>query len=290
MSTADGAIVGVYTYVNNGPASHLYNIVILGDGYQASEMAKFDADVANFVGIFQSTAPFTENWKAINIFQVNVASTDSGTKDPMTGASPRTYFDSTFYVGTGIQRLLTVDVASVLATAKAQVPEMHLAIVIVNTPAYGGSGGGVAVASTNPYAANIALHEMGHTAFHLADEYAFYAGPVPPEPDRGQFTGDEPTEANVTANTTTIKWAGALTNAADALPTTRSPDCSQPDTRPNPTTANYVGLFEGARYFRCGCYRPAFTCKMQVVNQPFCGACQAAITTMLRPFSPPPDG
>jgi hypothetical protein len=37
-------------------------------------------------------------------------------------------------------------------------------------------GGGVATFSLAPGANEIALHEMGHTAFSFADEYEYYAG------------------------------------------------------------------------------------------------------------------
>ena len=39
-----------------------------------------------------------------------------------------------------------------------------------------GSGGGVATLSLAPSAEEIALHEMGHTAFSFADEYCSYEG------------------------------------------------------------------------------------------------------------------
>jgi hypothetical protein len=37
-------------------------------------------------------------------------------------------------------------------------------------------GGSVAVSSTHPSASEIVTHEIGHTAFGLADEYDYYAG------------------------------------------------------------------------------------------------------------------
>ncbi len=61
-----------------------------------------------------------------------------------------------------------------------QVPEFAVVLVVVNAQVYGGSGGSVGVFSLAPGATEIALHEMGHTAFGLADEYAYYAGGVEP--------------------------------------------------------------------------------------------------------------
>ena len=60
--------------------------------------------------------------------------------------------------------------------AAAQVPEFTVAIVVVNSTVYGGSGGSVGTYSLAGGATEIAIHEMGHTAFGLADEYPYYAG------------------------------------------------------------------------------------------------------------------
>src|SRR6516165_2206557 len=49
-------------------------------------------------------------------------------------------------------------------------------MVIVNSQVYGGSGGGVATFSLAAGANEIALHEMGHTAFGFADEYDYFRG------------------------------------------------------------------------------------------------------------------
>ena len=49
-------------------------------------------------------------------------------------------------------------------------------LVVVNSTIYGGSGGGVGTYSLANGATEIGIHEMGHTAFGLADEYAYYAG------------------------------------------------------------------------------------------------------------------
>ena len=78
-------------------------------------------------------------------------------------------------------------------------------------------------------AAEIALHEMGHTAFGLADEYEYYAGCGSGETDRNAYVGGEPVELNVTldAGSATIKWKAWLTSPADALPTTTNANCAQ---------------------------------------------------------------
>ena len=87
----------------------------------------------------------------------------------------RTYFDASFG-SNGIRRLLVCNASTVLQVAAAQVPEFTVAIVVVNSTIYGGSGGSVGTYSLAGGATEIAIHEMGHTAFGLADEYPYYAG------------------------------------------------------------------------------------------------------------------
>src|SRR5262249_39684242 len=163
-----------------------------------------------------------------------------------------------------------------------------MAMVIVNPSQYGGSGGQFASFSTNVSSAEIGLHEMGHTAFGFADEYEYYRGCGTGESGHDHYVGGEPSEPNVTANAnvSTIKWKSVLTNAADGLPTTKNANCSDCDTQANPKSASYVGAYEGARYFHCGCYRPSFNCRMRALNNAFCGVCQSVISDTLKPFLP----
>ena len=296
MSAADGTIAGRQKIVDHGPDAARYNIVILGDGYRAAEMAKYHTDAQAFVDALHQAAPFGDLWCALNVHRIDVTSTDSGADDPVTcgdgsagsGAVARTYFDSTFCSGNAIRRLLTCDSTSARNVAQSQVPATHVAIVIVNSPLYGGSGGAVATYSTAPGAVEIALHEMGHTAFGLADEYPYYVGCASGEPGHDVYTGGEPVEPNVTRNTnrTTLKWRTVLSSATDPLPTTANANCAQCDPQANPHPPDYVGLYEGARYMHCGVYRPAYDCRMRTLGMPFCGACRRAIRVALAPFLP----
>ena len=296
MSASDGSIAGQAKVVDNGPNSERYNIVILGDGYRQAELAQFATDVDTFVALMKSTAPYDRLWSAINVHRVDVASTESGAADPKScgdgstgqNLAPKTYFDSTFCGGGQIRRLLTCDATLAQSTAQARVPEVHMTMVIVNASEYGGSGGRVATFSTNASAAEIGLHEMGHTAFAFADEYATYQGCGSGETGHDRYTASEPVEPNVTATTDPdrIKWRASLTQVEDGLPTTKNADCSDCDKQANPKDDGYVGAYEGARYFHCGCYRPAFDCRMRTLGTPVCGVCQQVITDALQPFLP----
>lgn len=302
MSNIDGTILpgAPQKIVDHGPDSQRFNIVILGDGYQHSELPKYFLDVQNFVNFMQSTAPYGDLWDAINVHRIDVESTESGADDPTTNppTSVRTYYDSTF--DPTITRLLKLDGVSdqrAQGDARARVQKVDMTMVIVNSVKYGGSGGIVATFSTPPppsiNPALIALHEMGHTAFHFADEYQYLLGcgiDVSPAQDHYDVARlGRPQERNVTidvptaANPTPIKWTGLLTSAADPLPTTRNADPTMCDMQGNPKGADYVGAYEGAKYYHSDCYRPSFDCRMRNLVDansqpvPFCPVCQSLI-------------
>lgn len=97
-----------------------------------------------FVTTLLTTPPFDRLQRAINVFRIDVSSTDA-----------------TFCTG-GIRRLLVVNTTTALSVAASRVPQFHMAMVMVNSTVYGGSGGQVAVLSRASGADEIALHEMGH--------------------------------------------------------------------------------------------------------------------------------
>jgi len=288
MSTADGNVIGTTQVVDHGPASQRWNLVILSDGYQQNQLPQFHNDVQSFIATLFQTPPFDELACAINVFRIDVASTDSGADDPAacggTGATARTYFDASF-CNSGIQRLLEVNDATVHSVVNAQMPQAHMIMVIVNSPVYGGSGGGVATFSLAAGANEIALHEMGHTAFGFADEYEYFAGCGSGEAGHDHYTGGEPSQPNVTANTNraTLKWRD-LVQTATPLPTTSNANCAQCDPQGNPLPAATVGAYEGAFYNHCGAYRPQFNCRMRSLGNPYCAVCQRVIRQTITPF------
>src|SRR4051812_24850123 len=179
MTTLDGFVVGTTKVLDHGPPTQRWNLVILGDGYRAADLSQYDADVASFVKHLYATAPFGDLWDAINIYQVTVVSTDRGADDPGTcadgskGTGPvATYFDSSFCFDGNTRRVLFGNHVTALSVSQTAVPPVHATIVIANTPQYGGGGAplfGVAWCSTDPLAADIAIHELGHAYFTLED-------------------------------------------------------------------------------------------------------------------------
>jgi len=100
MTTADGSVIGKTQIFGSAPASHAFNVVLLAEGFTTAQQAHFNTACMSFVQAFLTTPPYDGLSAAINIFRVNVRSTDSGADDPTstggTGATPRTYFDATF--------------------------------------------------------------------------------------------------------------------------------------------------------------------------------------------------
>lgn len=296
MGAGDGAVAGTTKILDHGSPAERWNLAILGDGYRAAELPQFATDAQDFVTTLLGTPPFNEHYlfgrrlsDAINVYRIDVSSTDSGADDPAacggTGATPATYFDAAFCNG-GIRRLLVVNTGTVATVVNAQVPQAHMSMVIVNSPIYGGSGGSVATFSKASGANEIALHEMGHTAFGLADEYEYYAG-CGVDTAQNNHPASEPGEPNVTIDTNraTIKW-GSLIAPTTPLPTTSNANCAVCDPQSNPLPVGTVGAFEGAHYYHCGAYRPEFNCRMRALNYPFCAVCKRRIRATLQPFLP----
>ena len=287
MTTADGSVLGSTQIFGSAPRNRAFNVVLLAEGFTAAQQNDFNNAATSFLNAFRATPPYDELGPAINVFRVNVTSTDAGADDPTstggTGATARTYFDASFG-SNGIRRLLVCNSATALQVALTQVPEFTVVLVVVNSAIYGGSGGSVGTYSLAGGATEIAIHEMGHTAYGLADEYPYYAGGN--ETGHDHHPAGEPTEPNVTTNTdrNTLKWRWAVA-AATAIPTMSNPDCAQVDSRPSPVPAGTVGLFEGAHYYHCGGFRPEYDCKMRNLGVPFCHVCRQVIWNRIGPLA-----
>ena len=286
---ANGEVLGVKRIVDAGPPEQRWNAVIVSEGYRSNEMDQFATDAGNFAEALLAAAPFDRLRAAINIFRVDVTSTESGAKDPKkcngTGAKPKTFFDASF-CSNGIRRLLIANNGRVIKVVSKQVPQWHMAFLAVNSTISGGSGGPVATFSKAPGSTEIAIHEMGHTYFGLADEYEYFSG-CATDNGHDKHSKSEPSQPNITTNKdrTKVKWRD-LIQASTPVPTTSNANCANCDPQPSPVPVGTIGLFEGGDYFHCGVYRPEFDCRMRNLNKPFCGVCQQVIVKKLTPFLP----
>ncbi|MEZ5193243.1 MAG: M64 family metallopeptidase [Nocardioides sp.] len=163
-----------------------------------------------------------------------------------------------------------MDTAAVSLEVGALVPDVDVILVFVNHVQPGGTGAdGVAVSYAGGWLDGTAIHELGHSAFGLGDEYPYLAGCASGETTQDQYTGAEPLEPNLTINVdrATIKWASYV-DASTPLPTTVNPDPTQCDTQPNPFPDDTIGAYEAAatstpgstgRRTTAGCRRPTTT-------------------------------
>ena len=305
MSMSNGTVLGATKIVDNGSDFTKYTIGLLSEGYTAAEMPKWEADAQAFADYLFSQVPFSDPDLrcAINIYRVDVASDESGADNPRCGGGARgtkakTYFDATFCAADDVRRAMTFDTGTAAVVLLGQVPFWRMGLVVVNSTVLGGSGGTIPIMTTaGSDWPSSAVHELGHSAFGLADEYPYYAGCDSGEEGHDVHTALEPVEPNVTAffglppTLPLLKWALLVTPGA-AIPTTQNPDpdCTTCDeTDDNPVDDGTVGAFEGAHYFHCGAYRPEFDCRMRNSSKSFCAVCTDVIRTTLAPFASPAE-
>ena len=237
-----------------GSPSDCIDIVILPEGYTASEMDIFLDDARTAWESFLNHEPFGSMRDRFNVIAALIPSEDSGVSVPREGDWKDTAFEShfdTFYS----DRYLTTLQVSHLHDQIAGLPYEHV-IILANSNTYG--GGGIynsyeLTAAHHSAFAPVVVHEFGHSFAGLADEYHY----------DDQFTeyyypGVEPWEPNITTMADfSSKWQDML---------------GLPD----------VGLFEGGGYQSKGVWRPAQNCRMNTNTHPaFCPVCQRAIKTMI---------
>lgn len=299
MGSSDGNVIGTEKILNNGPNDNRCNIVLVAEGFRDSEQDVFNRACNDFVSAITIEPWFPFLGSAINIHRLNVSSNESGADEPEicgdgrlgSGRNVATFFDARFCYDNELMRLLHGDSPLVKDTVVARVPEMHLAAVLVNSTRYGGSGPPnpdvpVFWTSLNMTRADwrhVLLHEMGH-AVGLGDEYDCYVC-NPNEVGQDHAPPDEPSEPNITTVTdrNALKWKHFVTHVP--IPTMQNPNCTRRDTRANILDNDLkIGLFEGAMYYHCGRYRPAYNCRMRMSSQPFCRICIETIANSLIDF------
>lgn len=242
---------------NSGPVSNRVNIVILGDGYLASELDQLETDARTALSNIDQE-PFYREYA--NFLNVKLVLTSSSSNVIGYGAPGSTLFG--LYFGCeGMDRLICIgNNAQVASVLSQDAPEWDFVAIIANSTTYGGSGGQFVTFTRDANSTEVFIHETAHQYGGLADEYpdAYPSYPV---------CGSECPEPNVTPVGTTwqnLKW-NYWVDPSTPLPT--------PDTA---TYLNVIGAFEGARYMSTGLYRPRHTCRMRETNQRFCEVCAEA--------------
>ena len=300
MGVNDGTVLGVTKILDQGADDTRMNIVLIAEGFKDSEQVKFNDLCDEFVTALQAEPWYPTVGGALNVHRLNVTSTDSGADDPpcpdqspdeaADGTFAATFFDASF-CDNNIHRALAPNWESVRNTLNLKLPGWHVGAVLVNTPKRGGSAhrpyhlfaSGLGTHPDETWT-DIAMHELGHAAFGLADEYNYGEG--------DHADPWEPIGSNVTATSSPAALASAkplwrnLITPEVPVPTMKSLDCTlEDDKQPNVLPSDSkIGLFEGANHYHCGNYRPAYRCRMRESLVPFCGVCIQAIATKLGTF------
>ena len=243
------------TIIDNGPLDNRVDIVFLGDGYTAADIAggiyaaHVDALLGQMFG--EDEDPFPRYRNFFNVHRVDLVSNESGTDKPLEDIFRDTALDASYSWAGGPERALYMDedkANAVLDLEFGPVDANYLdaGFVTVNDADYGGAAGAYAVfAGGYIRAPDIALHELGHSFGQLADEYWI---------NGTTYTGPEPLAANATkeSDPTLVKWANWI---------------GYDD--PDHLEIGEIGLFEGAAYREFGLYRPSLRSKMRSISRPF---------------------
>lgn len=251
---------------HSGAPSNRLDIALLGDGYTEAELPKWRQDAEELAEAILSTPPFSTFKGAINIHRIDVASAESGAGyDCSPSCGPRdTAFDSIFPVslvnsltGSTYSNRSVVQLGQIDVARAASAASFDMSVVVVNSGAFGGMAVHVASA-TNAGSdwATIGVHEFGHIAGFLGDEYVSDACIRP---------AGFPLPENITEDPTDPRWEGWIEPGTE-LPT---PSDNKDD----------VGAFKGA--WNCpDLYRPKKACMMRNYAE-FCPVCSELVVKRL---------
>jgi hypothetical protein len=308
----------VWSVFESGPAAVKVDLLILGDGYAATEMEKFRADARRLTDAIFAVEPFKSHRGDFNVRAISVPSPASGVTDPRTGAWRKTPLGLTYNAFDSERYVLTFEDKAIREVA-AQAPYDTL-ILLANGRKYG--GGGIfnlwnTAAADSAESAYLVIHEFGHSFAGLGDEYytsqVAYQDFNPP--------GTEPWEPNVTAllDPEHLKWKD-LVSEGTPLPTPwnqetydktilayeakrreiRARNAPEEEmealfneirqkTAPMLRKEKHfgkVGAFQGAAYEAKGLYRPEIDCVMFTRNPvPFCAVCSRAIERVIAMYT-----
>lgn len=248
-------VFDVDTLLYNGDPDRYINIVIVPDGYRQQEFGKLANDANNIKQVLFDEEPYKSYKNYFNLFLIKVPSNESGVNHPKNANDESSsqnvpifnidnYFKSTFDRN-GIHRLIgpknPTDVTKFLVN---NIPQYDFIIMPLNTPYYGGAGGGgfAIISNNSAYMGSVLIHELGHGLGILADEYF---------PETGLR---EAYNATTNSNQLSVKWKEWL-------------------------GINNIGIYGHC----CGTgsnlwYKPSTTCVMETTNTlKYCNVCREGV-------------
>ena len=302
----------------NGAPKDKVDLLILGDGYTAGEMKKFEATARKLADHLFSVSPFKERAHDFNVWALALPTAESGVSRPSTGVHHASPLGTRYDIFGSERYVLTLDNRALRELA--QNASYEFIEILVNNDTYG--GGGIfgqfsTAAANNDWANYLFVHEFGHHFAGLADEY--YTSPV------AYATGGvrrEPWEPNATAlrDPAKLKWKKFVKDGTP-LPTPWPKEAYETASRayqkeraalraanrPESEMSalfhrdleqsnalfsrdphrHTVGAFEGANYEATGYYRPEMQCLMFDRSDKFCSVCADAVTTIIDLYSRP---
>lgn len=252
----EGQDFPIDTILYSGPEA--VNFVLLGDGYTATEQAKFLSQAKSVYNSLFQKVPMNKYKRWFNLYAIEVISNESGISHPgvlkdgvyvcpegssMPIMTVDTYFGIHFD-SYNIHRLPCPDNSTkIYNLLNALMPDFQMVGILCNTSEYGGAGGSYLTCTTHSSASEIFIHEFGHTFASLADEY--YAG--------DGYLGEYPNQT-ANKNSNTIKWKHWWgQSGVNAYP--------------------IGGSTKGNKY-----YKPVNgTCEMEYLNKQFCPVCRETL-------------
>jgi hypothetical protein len=310
----------VWTLFENGPPTQKVDILLISEGYTATDMPKFHADAKRLVDALFAVEPFLSRKSDFNVRGLDLPSPQSGVNRPHVGSFRRTPISAEYNIFDSERYVLTLDNRA-FRDAAASAPYEFIEI-LVNEQQYGGGGifnDQATSAVDTGFAEYVFVHEFGHHFAGLADEY--YTSDVAYE--TGAADQPEPWERNITAlkNPKELKWRD-LVDPATPLPTPWDKEAYETKSREvqarrrelrakgvpeaeidkhfreqmawdskflsSMKFSGKVGAFEGAGYETKGLYRPEADCIM-FTRDPvgFCRVCRRAIGTIIDQYAKP---
>jgi hypothetical protein len=238
----------ISTYEENGDRKTQYNLVIVADGYTATEQARFIAETKKvIVGMFDET-PMKEYRKLFNIYTISTVSNQRGIAHTHWGVTKDNYFGTS---SNGVY-LYSSRPTEIYAAVAELLPEYKKIIVIANDSNFGGTThAGICYISTHRHSPLIVKHELGHGIGGLGDEYV-----------RNGANPINYLRKNITNNPQNIPWAHWIEETTQ-IPT------PPPTTITTTNDINPVGLYEGANLAKTGWYRGHPCSKMNEITHPF---------------------